>query len=190
MKTAFYTGRGDDGKVHVGEAPLSKGDALFAVLGLLDEINSLLGWVRVEVKSSEMHQVIRNIQETLFILQAEVAGKGFGFPVTHMLQDEHLSYLEKVIHDIDEHIPAIETFIMPGGCEDAARLDITRTRVRTLERELVAAQAINKEYVSDRALKVVNRLSSTLFALARKSNSDADYKEESPRYSIRSEEHA
>lgn len=120
------------------------------------------------------------LQECVFILQAEVAGVGFGYESNVLVREEKIGMMESAIQEIDLFISPIRKFIIPGGSELSARLDVARTVARKLERDLVR---FSKEKVLRKeVLQFVNRLSSFLFALARYANWKAGIEEESPRY--------
>ena len=77
MKTRFYTGKGDKGQSAFGKKKLPKDDMLFGVLGNLDELNSWTGFCRTEAPA-DIRAVLKEIQETLFMVQADVAA-GFNY---------------------------------------------------------------------------------------------------------------
>src|SRR3989344_5921053 len=70
----FYTGKGDGGKSFIGKKTIDKTCRAVSALGALDELNSLIGAVRHEALTSHNRQILLDIQENLFIIQANVAG--------------------------------------------------------------------------------------------------------------------
>jgi len=189
MKTKFYTGKGDKGKSEIGKKKISKDDVLFDVLGSIDELNSWIGFCGVEAekfskknrkKAVNVFSVLKDIQETLFIAQAEIASVGFGYPVKNKVSLQKTKSLEEVIKKIDKDFPKLENFIIPGGSELASRLDLARTVVRNTERHIVRLN--KKKKLSNNLLQFFNRLSSVLFALARYVNYCLGIKEENPNY--------
>ena len=180
MKTVFYTGRGDDGKSSFGDKKLPKSDPLFALLGNLDELNSLVGICRTN--PFEGDAVLKRVQEILFIAQAEVAAAGFGYEVKpiNKMNAAHTEFLEREIQKIDEKLPALKSFVLPGGTRLAAELDLARAVSRRAERSAVTYSA--ERTLSPEVLKFLNRLSSLLFALAREANFQAGRAEEHPSY--------
>lgn len=183
MKTVFFTGKGDDGKSRIGKRLMCKDNPLIGVLGRLDGLNSWLGFARVEAnrnkKTKWISTSILEVQEMLFIAQAEIAAIGFGLPVSQKITKKNIQVLEKIITSADQKIPKITKFIIPGGTELAARLDIARTEARGLER---AAVANKKSKFSPDIFAFFNRLSSVFFALARLTNSELGKKEQHPSY--------
>lgn len=181
MNTVFFTGAGDDGVVRVGSTEHSKAGPLFDVLGQLDSTNSLVGWVRV-VADGFTAEACLAIQEMLFVAQAEVASRGFGHEPTIQIKPGHTTHLEQTIAHIDAETPRLASFVIPGGTEVAARLDVARTAARTLERSMVRAAREGAEHTAPDLLVFLNRLSSVLFALARYENHRSGVTELHPGY--------
>lgn len=190
MKTRFFTGMGDAGKVKIGKMEISKADFLFEVLGGLDELNSWLGLCSVEAEKIfkrnkalvNIYRILREIQNTLFIAQAEVATIGLGIEKNDKtITQVKIDYLEDIIKKIDEELPPLKNFIIPGGSELSVHLDIARAVSRRVEKATVRFS--KKKNLSATMLKYLNRLSSALFALARYANFKLGIKEENPTYS-------
>lgn len=190
MNTKFFTGKGDAGESSVGPKTLSKGDPLIDLLGSFDELNSWLGFCRVEAKNNFSDKVVdvaatlRSVQESLFIIQAELAAIGFGAMPGRteqpQIKERKTKDLEKIIGIIDEKLPPLKNFLISGGSELGARLDVGRTMARRLERQA-------KRYAMDKTLppailQYLNRLSSLLFALVRYVNQAKGLLEENPSY--------
>ena len=192
MKTKFFTGEGDSGESSVGDKKISKSSALAEFLGSLDELNSWIGLCRVKAEEKKLYndtsKTLREIQESLFILQAEVAGIGFQYEKHPQLQEEKIKELEKVIEAIDLVLPKLEKFIIVGGVELSAHLDVARTIARRTERFAKRYSDESFDSTQDKSelpkplLQYLNRLSSVLFALARHVNFQAGIKEEHPKY--------
>jgi len=188
MKTRFFTGEGDKGESKVNNRAVSKSSTLVEFLGGLDELNSWLGFCRVGAEKSDntnsagidAPKILKDIQNSLFIIQAEVAAKGFGYPKSPKIDENKTKELEKTIEKIDEFLPKIEKFIIVGGTELSARLDVARAIARRVER--LAKKYSEENELSDPLLKFLNRLSSGLFALARYVNHKSGIAEEHPTY--------
>ena len=182
MKTKFFTGQGDGGQTAFGKKRLPKDDVLFDVLGNLDELNSWTGLCRVAA-SRDIALILRKIQETLFMVQADVAAIGFGYKTEGFRKKigQRTTELEKVIGQIDKKLPAIKKFILPGGSELSARLDVARVIARRAERATVKFSN-NKKKLPPELLQFLNRLSSVFFALAQYVNHTKKIKEENPKY--------
>lgn len=190
MKTNFYTGRGDGGKSLFGGKRLPKSSPLFDVLGDLDELNSWLGFCRsglnkknnFKIKKFSLDEILIFVEESMFMLQAEVAALGFEYSVKNFkrLGGEKIKYMEELIIEIDDKIPPIKNFIIPGGSDIGARLDFGRALSRRVERALIKFG--EKKKISPESVAFMNRLSSLLFALARYANFKSGIKETNPRY--------
>jgi len=184
--TKFYTKKGDDGCVVIGEKKLPKDDMVFDLLGELDYINSFLGLCRAETKNKmeDISKLLKKTQELMFIAQAEIAGVGFGLDGSKSpkITASHTEFLEKEIEKIDGKVPEILHFIIPGATELSARIDVVRAGIRKIER--LAVLFSKEKNISPEFLMFINRLSSFLFALARYVNYLSGAVEEKPEYKI------
>lgn len=193
MKTKFFTGVGDAGKVKIGKMEISKADFLFEVLGNLDELNSWLGFCKMAAgktyirlrnfrkDSIEIFPILKEIQEALFIAQAEIAAIGLGVKNNNKkITPAKTEFLEKIIGEIDTFLSPLKNFVIPGGSELSSRLDIARAISRRVEKTTVRYS--KEKELSPELLKFLNRLSSALFALARYANFKLGIKEENPSY--------
>ncbi|MFH1769422.1 MAG: cob(I)yrinic acid a,c-diamide adenosyltransferase [Parcubacteria group bacterium] len=188
MKTKFYTGAGDGGTSKLGKCELRKDDVFFEVLGGVDELSAWLGLCRVEADKIDkrikmldrVECSLKTVQEHLFVVQAQIASLGMGLKPKVKISKKHTKYLETEIKKIDETIPAIKAFIIPGGNELIARLDVARTLARKLERMWVTFS--KKKKIDSDAVQYINRLSSFLFALARLVQYRSKIKMEHPKY--------
>lgn len=181
----LYTGKGDDGKTGLFgcDQRVSKSSAIAEALGCLDEINSLLGWCKVKaseqsfkIDSADVADVIGDLQQDLFIIQAQLAG------AAKNLVPEKISRLEELIGEIEKSLPPIKTFFVAGGTELSAILDHSRTVARRAERRVVSVSEEGVAKISAESLALMNRLSSLLYALARLANQQAGISEEVPKY--------
>lgn len=192
----LYTRKGDGGttKTFGCKGRITKASVVAEALGSLDEVNSFLGLVKVnsakmgfkvEPLQLQFDEIIHGVQETLFIIQAEVAG----FPKP--LGEGKIEGVEKIIDTIEGLLPPIKSFFISGGSELAAMFDISRTMARRAERRVVAYNdelktlPPSEEYpaeISAQALQYLNRLSSLLYAMARLSNHFAGVSETPPSY--------
>lgn len=173
---------------------LSKGAKAIEALGTLDELNAILGWCKLEASPSinsrqsganfvladegdwSLGDVMSNLQQDLFILQAQLAGADKQMTV------ERVAWLEEVIARAEKDLPTINSFIVSGGTRVSALLDVARTIARRAERRLVETREEGKAAVGDTMVSYLNRLSSTLYALARFVNAKAGIEEEKPHY--------
>ncbi len=182
---ALFTGKGDGGttKTYGCDQRVSKSSAIAEALGSLDEINSFLGIVKVTatttsftVVQKKVSVIVHNLQQTLFMVQAQVAGFPMEIPASKVKE------LEEIIVACEQELPPIKNFFISGGTELAALFDISRTIARRAERRVVAVAEEKKITIEATTLAFLNRLSSILYALARLSNHKAGISEESPTY--------
>lgn len=174
---ALFTGEGDKGKTSIFgcNQKVSKSSAVTEALGALDEINSFFGLCKVK-SEGEIQNLIRQMQEDLFIIQAELGG------TDKTIKENKIEEMEKKIEEMEKEMPPIKSFFISGGTELSALLDVARTMARRAERRVVAAAEEGRIKVGVHTLAYMNRLSSILFALARYANYLADVKEEAPSY--------
>lgn len=180
----LYTRKGDKGttKTLRGEARVSKASTLAEALGTLDEVNSFVGIVKLDAQKSGFYvgtktfaEILRDIQQNLFIVQAECAG------AKKSIELRKVTELEEITDAAEKSMPPITSFFVSGGTELAARLDFARTLARRAERRVIAV--VEEGVVFEQGtLAYLNRLSSLLYALARLSNYKAGVAEEVPTY--------
>jgi len=176
----LYTGKGDDGMTKVfdcNQQKISKSSEVPEALGVLDELNAFLGFVKVHAdKEPRIANALREAQENLFIVQAEVAGAD-----KHLAPDA-VGKMEVMIGEIEKEIPPITGFSIAGGTELSALLDIVRTLARRAERRIITAKDAQACTLSNETIAYMNRLSSLLFAFARLANHQSGVAEENPHY--------
>lgn len=177
---ALFTGKGDGGTTTAfgcDQQRISKSSELPEALGSLDELNSFLGFVRVRAAGEpRIAGALREVQETLFIIQAQVAG------ADKEVRKDTVGHIERTVNDIEKEISPLKGFSIAGGTELSALLDVARTLARRAERRLVAVTEMRARELSPCTMAYLNRLSSLLFALARLANHLAGVAEENPRY--------
>ena len=187
---ALYTGKGDGGTTKVFDSTerISKASALPETLGTLDELNSYVGFAKVratgesdpevviEGTTEYTSKILHEVQELLFVVQAEVAG------AEKLVSEERVKWVEGIVNGIEMELPPITTFTISGGTELSAILDIARTISRRAERRVVGLEDLGLRTLSPSTKAFMNRLSSLLFALARLASLRAGLERESPSY--------
>lgn len=174
----IYTRTGDDGTsglVDGSRAP--KHSARFEAIGAVDEANSAIG-LAVLASGGTAREALVRIQNDLFDLGADLAtplggSGGDDFAPSEMvlrIVPAQVEWLERAIDAINERLEPLNSFILPGGSEAAARSHIARASTRRAERAMVALA--EREPVNPAALAYINRLSDYLFVLARHQNND------------------
>jgi cob(I)alamin adenosyltransferase len=166
----IYTKKGDSGETGLfGGARVPKDDLRIRAYGSFDELNAVLGLVLSEnpLPKALREQLIRT-QSELFQLGAELAtprGKSLSMA---MLDDAQTEAMEKEIDEMEEALPQLKTFILPGGSRASALLHLARTVSRRAERELVTLNRAEPQRPA--VLRYTNRLSDYLFVCARFAN--------------------
>lgn len=177
---ALFTGKGDGGTTKVfgcDQQRISKSSELPEALGALDELNAFLGYTKMRVSgATDTAAVIREIQEALFIVQAETAGADKRLPAGTV------EAVEAMVNAIEKEIPPLKGFSIAGGTELSALLDVARTLARRAERRLTAVADAGLREFTPETKAYMNRLSSLLFALAREANHRTGVAEENPHY--------
>lgn len=156
---------------------MAKDDARLHAIGEVDELNAALGVAIVALADGAAALVadLRRIQNDLFDLGADLATPGEDFtpaPMALRIIPAQVGWLEGAIDALNEALPPLTSFILPGGSAGAAALHVARTIARRAERAGVAAArgvALNPQ-----ALIYLNRLSDYLFVAARHVNAGAD----------------
>ena len=181
----IFTGKGDDGATNAYgcDQRMSKSSTVAEALGSLDEINSFLGICKVAalkyrfvIYNKRFEAIVHSLQQTLFMIQAQVAGFSMDVP------EEKVKELEAIIAACEKEMTPIKTFFISGGTELAAKFDFARTIARRAERRIVAVSEEGKVKIQPATLAFLNRLSSILYALARLTNHKSGITEESPNY--------
>jgi cob(I)alamin adenosyltransferase len=171
----IYTRSGDDGTTALGTGERRKKyDLRIEAYGTLDEVNAVIGVVRLHVSDPAFDAVLSRIQNDLFDVEADLcmpsdAGKGPG-GARLTVTDAQVSWLEGEIDRLNAALHPLKSFILPGGKPAAAYLHLARTACRRAERIMVALNDKPGESVTPAALKYVNRLSDFLFVAARSMN--------------------
>lgn len=169
----IYTRTGDSGETGlVDGSRRKKYDLRIEAFGDVDEVNSAIGIVRVHLAKSSLHdEMLGRIQHDLFDMGADLSTPyTTGEDKALRIIASQVARLENEIDQLNEHIPPLDSFVLPGGSEASAHLHLARTIVRRAER--MAYALAEKEKTNQEALKYLNRLSDFLFVLARACNNN------------------
>ncbi len=163
----IYTRKGDDGTTGLwygGRVP--KSDGRPEAYGSVDEAASALGMCRAVCDDDEVHADILRIQTEMFVAGAELATAP---EAEHRLQDGVSRVTQEMIdrleQDIDKYVERVDLppkFVIPGGTDLSARLDVARTAIRRAERRTVGIEGVRPEL-----LTYLNRASDAVYAIAR-----------------------
>jgi len=156
----------------VGRPSRSKKDPRIHAYGDVDELNAVLGLIIAHKEvSPPMRAQLTRVQNLLFRMGADLATpiENNAAKVPRMEQ-VHIDEIETWIKALEEELPPLQSFILPGGTESAAMLHLARTITRRSERWVVSLAA--KEQIGPHVVIYLNRLSDYLFLLAEKANKD------------------
>lgn len=165
----IYTKTGDKGKTSlIGGTKVLKSDLRIESYGTVDELNSYLGLCRDLLTDEQGRQVLQSIQDRLFVVGAALACDPEKEPKMSIpdLKEEDVTLLEKEIDRMNEAVPPMKFFILPGGHPAVSQLHIARCVCRRAERCCVRLAGESQE-VEPVILQYLNRLSDYLFVLAR-----------------------
>jgi len=164
----IYTKKGDKGTTTLFDPKLTnnkrinKDDLRLQTIGSLDELNSYLGVIKTSTQDQFFINHLNSIQINLFTINSILAGAKLRFG------SNKITDLEKLIDQLDQELPKLTKFILPGGSLLSAHFQFSRSLTRAAERNLVTLNQVQK--VKPQILKYINRLSDTLFTLARFAN--------------------
>jgi cob(I)alamin adenosyltransferase len=179
--TRIYTRTGDDGTTGLSDfSRVPKTDHRLVAYADCDEANSAIGVaIALGEPDQEIAGVLRQIQNDLFD-----AGADLSTPLKNPVENpEHpplritqayVDRLEGWCDKYNELLPALNSFVLPGGSPLSALLHVARTVVRRAERSAWAAVEAHPDSVSVLPAKYLNRLSDLLFILSRAANPDGD----------------
>ena len=171
-KSMLYTRTGDTGMTALfGGKRVPKDDPRVEAYGAVDELNSVIGVAVSVMRRRRLIAVLQGIQNELFNVGSELASAGAKRAEVAALftdAERKIAALEALTDEYDGKVPALRTFILPGGSQAGALLHLCRTVCRRAERSLVTLG--RKEEVRPAISAYLNRLSDLLFALARYEN--------------------
>jgi cob(I)alamin adenosyltransferase len=169
----IYTRTGDDGTTGlIGGSRVKKYDLRLDAYGTVDELNSYLGVVRSLQTEEQADRILEKIQNKLFVIGAHLASDDSITLVKKQmpLGESDIVLLEKEIDAMNEQLPELRNFILPGGCQATSFCHVARTVCRRAERLIV--ELSEKTEVDPNLIKYINRLSDYLFVLSRKVSID------------------
>lgn len=164
----IYTKTGDTGTTSlVGGVRISKSDIRLDAYGTIDELNSFLGLLRAEMNNDKFQQFILHIQHNMFVIGGYLATDITKSKLSASLQfdDREVALIEKAIDEIEEKLPRLSNFVVPGENRISALCHVCRSITRRAERQIYALDKVVP--VSVEIKKYINRLSDYLFVLAR-----------------------
>jgi len=158
----IYTRTGDDGSTGLGDGSrVGKDSPRVSAYGTVDELNSAIGMVlAAEGVPDDVREVLTQVQHDLFDLGGELC-----IPGMETVRDSDIARLESTLDKLNEPLPPLKEFILPGGGMAAACGHLARTVCRRAEREVVALARV--EDIRAQPQRYLNRLSDLLFVICR-----------------------
>jgi cob(I)alamin adenosyltransferase len=170
----IYTRTGDDGTTALGDGSrAAKTDPRLAAYADVDEANCAIGVaVTLGTLPADIRGLLGRVQNELFDVGADLCNPVTPDPAYPPLRvtPGYISALERDCDEHNEKLPALRSFVLPGGTAGAALLHVARTVVRRAERSTWAALAQHGDAMNPLTAQYLNRLSDLLFILARCAN--------------------
>lgn len=169
MSLKIYTKTGDLGKTSlIGGTKVSKSNIRIETYGTVDELNSYIGLVNDNCKDDHSKNVLKEIQDRLFTIGSSLACDPDKEPKMRLpdLNETDVALLENEMDKMNEILPLMKFFIIPGGHTSVSTTHVARCVCRRAERLAVNMQE-HDLFVDPRIVKYLNRLSDYLFVLAR-----------------------
>jgi cob(I)alamin adenosyltransferase len=169
----IYTRTGDDGDTGLfGNRRVAKDHPRIEAYGTIDELNAFVGLLRSERLDGEFDRQLEQVQNTLFDIGADLATEGGRASLVRV--GPAIAELERWIDNSEAQLPALRTFVLPGGSRAAALLHVMRTIARRAERlywRLAREVGGDAGTAIPRPIGVyLNRLSDLFFSWARRAN--------------------
>jgi cob(I)alamin adenosyltransferase len=166
-----YTKAGDGGDTSlIGGERVSKASPRIECYGTVDELNAVVGLLRTALESSaagpHLEPILLRVQNELFNLGAELATPDLSTrSKLPRVEARHIAGLERDIDAVNDELPALKSFVLPGGGWASAWFHLARTVCRRAERLTVGLAA--SEDIGEHAVQYLNRLSDAFFVWGR-----------------------
>lgn len=173
----IYTRKGDNATTQlIGGTRVSKHHIRIEAYGTVDELNSYIGWLRDVIEDQKSYKALKEIQDRLFTMGSHLAvdQKKSKMELPDLHHDD-VTFLENEIDEMNEMLPEMKSFVLPGGHPNNSLCHVARCVCRRAER---CVSLLNEtETVEPIILQYLNRLSDYLFVLSRKISIDTDTEE-------------
>lgn len=173
----IYTKTGDKGKTSlIGGTRVLKSVDRINAYGTVDELNSYIGLVRDQQVNENRKDILKEIQDRLFTIGASLASdpEKATKKIPDLLESD-VSLLETAIDQMNENLPELRHFILPGGHISVSFCHVARSVCRRAERLVIALS--QEEFVAELVIIYLNRLSDYLFVLSRKMAQELEVEE-------------
>jgi len=176
-RPSISTGKGDDGSTAaIAGSRVSKASARMHVLGDLDELNTILGLALAESGlPAHLSSALKKVQISLFAIGSDVATPSRHAATVPCITVATVAEIEQWALGLENTLPVLTRFILPGGSRAAGLLHHARAVCRRAERWLAALS--HEETINSQVLVYLNRLSDALFLAARTANREAGVEE-------------
>lgn len=178
----IYTKTGDNGTTSlVGGRRVKKYDQRVETYGTVDELNAHIGMLATMMRDKSIdlemafdvreqfencYKQLKTAQNKLFVIQTLLATEDEEtYKKLPQLDDNATDEMEAWIDDIDKRLPALKSFVIPGGTTISAQAHIARTVCRRAERQIV--RLAEEENIEEKIKKYINRTSDYLFVISR-----------------------
>lgn len=165
----IYTKTGDKGQTSlIGGTRVPKNHLRIEAYGTVDELNSWIGVVRDSMAFEDLQTTLVEIQDRLFTIGSSLATDPEKSPKTQLpdLHETDITYLEQKMDEMNETLPEMRSFVLPGGHLSVSYAHVARTICRRAERKVIALN--ENTFVAPLVQPYLNRLSDYLFVLSRK----------------------
>ena len=173
----IYTKTGDKGQTSlIGGTRVPKYHLRIESYGTVDELNSYIGLIMCQDVDPHHQEVLKEIQDRLFTIGSSLASdpERSKMQIPDLLENDIL-LLEKEMDEMNEVLPGLKHFILPGGNTTVSYCHLARCVCRRAER--LTVHLAEESYVDNKIIIYLNRLSDYLFVLSRKFNADANTEE-------------
>jgi cob(I)alamin adenosyltransferase len=165
--TKICTRTGDNGTTGLGDGSRTdKDDPRIEAIGDIDELNSAIGLLLSHELPGNLQDRLSRVQHSLFDVGGELCLPGQS--ARHVVSSEQIEELETALEELNDDLPPLREFILPGGSPAAATCHLARTICRRAERRLVSLGKV--EDLNPAGIMYLNRLSDLLFVMARQLN--------------------
>ncbi len=173
----IYTKTGDKGQTSlIGGTRVPKFHVRIEAYGTIDELNSYIGLIGCQAIEAHHQQILKEIQDRLFTIGSSLASDPEKSKMKIPdLKESDILFLEKEMDAMNEVLPSLKHFILPGGNTIVSYCHLARCVCRRAER--LTVELASASFVDSNITIYLNRLSDYLFVLARKLNDDAKTEE-------------
>jgi len=172
----IYTKKGDGGETSlIGGKRVKKSNVRIHAYGSVDELNSMVGLLKDSMTPSTYDELLLLIQDRLFVIGSHLASAQGSKMELPQIKQEDIAILEKEMDRMNDELPELTSFILPGGDVSVSYCHLARTICRRAERWTI--EIIENEPVESIIIEYLNRLSDYFFMLARQISFDKNIKE-------------